>query len=684
MELAVSVIGGFAISHAGRPVDIPIRKAQALLAYVVLSPTAEESREKLSGLLWSGASERQARASLRQVLRRIRSTLDKAVGPVVEITRDIVRVDRSALSVDLWSVIESAKAGWPDETVLRLGDVGGSLLSGLDDLDPSFQSWLTVQRQVLQEQIVFALQERLTEVRIGTPGEDAARVKTVATALLAADPTHEVACRELMLVQANEGDVAGALRRYNTLWNLLDSDYDMEPSEETQDLVAQIKIGEITSSPVTAPPVVPPVSPRSSSPSSASGSHHGVSHPPHRLRLVIGEFTLDGIDPARRYLAEGFRYQLISSLVRFREWSVLDGRRSALEAPSAPPNHTTYLVNALSYETDELLRIVVTLSDCHSGEVIWSEDFAAGLANWFATQRQFVRKLAVVINVQISVERVSRLIGKAESPLSIYDLWLKGQDLAQRWRPEERLEATQIFQKIIDEAPEFCPAYCSLVNFMNSQHLIFPGVYREEARTSSALDLAKKAVQTGPTNSRAHLCSAWSFALSGLFDQAELSYQMAHELNENDPWTLTSSSLGLAFCGDRATTQARLTAIIDLGLTTQPLHWCYQVVCRFLCEDYEGAVWASARTEDAIYNIPAWTAAALSQLGRVEEAHLEARRFVDLVRLDWHGDQAASDQTVTDWLLHSFPIRQRADWERLRDGLAIAGLPAGSCEPWIT
>ena len=33
------------------------------------------------------------------------------------------------------------------------------------------------------------------------------------------------------------------------------------------------------------------------------------------------------------------------------------------------------------------------------------------------------------------------------------------------------------------------------------------------------------------------------------------------------------------------------------------------------------------------------------------------------------------DATVTRWLLHCFPIRSSAAWERLRDGLEAAGLP---------
>ena len=68
--------------------------------------------------------------------------------------------------------------------------------------------------------------------------------KDIATAIVNLDPTHEEASCYLMQEHAEQGDVAGALRIYKALWDLLDEDYGMEPSAATQDLVAKIKLGE--------------------------------------------------------------------------------------------------------------------------------------------------------------------------------------------------------------------------------------------------------------------------------------------------------------------------------------------------------------------------------------------------------------------------------------------------------
>ncbi|MEQ9178836.1 MAG: hypothetical protein RIF44_08995, partial [Nitratireductor sp.] len=410
--------------------------------------------------------------------------------------------------------------------------------------------------------------------------------------------------------------------------------------------------------------------PVSQTPSALPVGRDGVGQ---RLRLRVAAFESQGVSSDRKYLVDGFRHQLISGLIRFREWVVADG--GSAEPSEQETAAGEYLISGFAFDADGFMRIILNVRDEATGEYVWSEECGTSLTEWFATHRMIVRRLAVAINVQISAERVRGRTEAPHMPLNAFDQWLRGQELAKRWRPEERLRAQEIFRSIVAIAPNFAPAYCSLVNFENSRHLIFPGIYRSRSRAHEALRMAKAAVDADPTNSRGHLCAAWSFALNDLFDQAELSYQMAHELNENDPWTLISSALGSAFCGAKDLAKERVDAALKLGMTGQPLLWCYQVVCRFMCEDYEGAVWASTRSADAIYNVPAWSAAALAQLGRIDEARREARRFVELVAADRHGPAPPSDADVARWLLHSFPIRHVADWRRLRDGLRRADVP---------
>ena len=51
--LAVSLLDAFSASHDGQPLAIKNKKAQAVVAYLLLAPGRRETRERLCGLLWS-------------------------------------------------------------------------------------------------------------------------------------------------------------------------------------------------------------------------------------------------------------------------------------------------------------------------------------------------------------------------------------------------------------------------------------------------------------------------------------------------------------------------------------------------------------------------------------------------------------------------------------------------------
>src|SRR5882757_5994828 len=72
-RLSISLVGRLSVTFKGRLVGLRTQKAGAVLSYLALAETKQESRERLVGLLWSRSEEEKARGSLRQVIREIRS-----------------------------------------------------------------------------------------------------------------------------------------------------------------------------------------------------------------------------------------------------------------------------------------------------------------------------------------------------------------------------------------------------------------------------------------------------------------------------------------------------------------------------------------------------------------------------------------------------------------------------------
>jgi DNA-binding SARP family transcriptional activator len=671
-RLALSLVGRLSIRLQGRPLELRTRKAAAVLGYLALSETKQESRERLVGLLWSRSDEEKARASLRQVIRELRTVLGEAGFDGFIAGRLSVGLELDRVAVDIDSVLQLADSARVHSLLLDTQRLDERLLEGMDDLDPSFRVWVLAKRQTIHERLM-----RDLDAGLSAQGVAPEMKKKIAQAIVNLDPTHEQACCHLMQAHAEEGDIAGALRIYKALWDLLDRDYGMEPSKATEELVAHIKLGafdrplfERQMLVVSAKREVSGFFEAAQQPL-AGAAAAGVTAKP---RLVLQPFAMHGIDAGRAHLVQGFSLHLAASLVRFREWSVVDRPPAAVVLPrsdSAPQ----YCIETTAYRAGDEINMVMVLKDDSTGIFVWSESFRLSLRNWFEAQQRIIRRIATALNVQLSAERLKRLAGEADVSLDVYDRWLRGQSLMMRFDPEGWHRAVSIFRDAIREDPTFSPCYSSLVQMNNIEHFVHPGAFRDLARARATLALAKRAVELDPVDSRAHLCCGWSYAMALRETEAAAHMELACELNDNDPWTLLSCAHYDAFCG--SIEQARRRAELSLSLSPIPsyLEWSYHGITRFLCGDYAGAIKACDRASDVVKILPAWRTAAFFHLGQVAMARDEADRFLNGIRSFWVGPEAPTDEAVVRWVLQAHPISVCSRWEALRDGLAGAGLP---------
>jgi tetratricopeptide (TPR) repeat protein len=232
-----------------------------------------------------------------------------------------------------------------------------------------------------------------------------------------------------------------------------------------------------------------------------------------------------------------------------------------------------------------------------------------------------------------------------------------------------------MFANGIEQAPSFSPLYSGLAQMNNAVHFVQPGMFRDPEQSARTLLLAQKAVALDPLDSRAELCLGWALAMSGRFTSAKIHMDLACELNVNDPWTLVSAALFHALCDNTARAGELSSMAMETTLIPSPRHWVYEASIRYLQGDYEGVVSAADRTEDHVLTLHGWRAAALANLGRVDEARREVERFYRGVRANWINDEPATDRMIGRWFLQLYPFSRTATWERLRDGLTVAGIP---------
>lgn len=690
-RLRITLLNTFSVQNRDGVIDLSSQKAKAILAYLLLNASGRATREQLCSMFWSETQEKRARASLRQVIRALKSVTSADGSCPIEAKHTEVSIHRERFEVDVLTAVRQLERQRVPELLLGTPRPLDALLADLDDLDRQFSDWLLVYRHSLHERFTRQLEDNLRQ-----PATAPAQQQKICRALLNLDPSNERAGRRLMLLYARDGDVATALQVYNSLWQVLDSEHDMEPTPLTQQLVAEIKLGVFDTPAETgaidiAGATQPSVAPHGAVIAKPSGLPHtleargsetrGVPPPGRKPLICVADFTAKRISADKIYLVNGFRHELIASLVRFREWVVIDLKTTREADVVAAAKNTVagpipvYRIHTTVYQTEDTFVLVLTLQEDQTGVCVWSDRFQLSLDAWLTIQHSIIRRAAMALNVTLSAKRLSRLTTKLNVSLSSFDLWLKAESQVLSFQPSEYALAREAYQTIIDTDPDFPGAYLGLVRLENGRHLVSPGQLRSLERLTQGLKLAKKVLKLEPLDSRAHLCLAWSYAMTRHYQHAVQSFQDACRLNENDAWTLISSAQGLAFCGAHRQAVELADLAQSLAVVPSTAHWAYQVSIRFLSGDYRLSIEAAEHAGRLIWNLPAWKAAALYHLGRVDQAAEEAEQFLTAAQQNWTACEPAGPLAVTRWLLQCFPIRRIGDWRRLRDGLAGARLP---------
>lgn len=661
--LVVKTIGKLSLRVGERLVGPMLRKSAALVAHLAMSETGAETRERLVGLLWSESGEEKARASLRQTLHELRDALETVGFDGLKTDKIGVALDRSRLEVDIREILDSVAAGRPHQALLQFERPFETLLEEFETLDPAFRVWLLAKRQSLADRAMRSLEAALRDRQLAA---DAGEV--LARSLLNLDPTHEGAVRYLIRARQNAGDIGGALRIYKALWDVLEEDYDVEPSKETQALIAEVKLGQPSPASLGAgtPQIMPAISAR------ALAMPAQAPRPWPKFIISVAAFDGSATSDGNKYLIQGFRRELIACLVRFREWVVRDATTAPGSAHVADIGE--YVIEATALGAGATLRLVITLRDSATNNYLWSERLNISVAEWFHSQQLIVRRITTALNVHVSVGRLTAVTEEAPRNLQAYDLWLLGQATFLSFDAKNWEKARGLFRQVITQMPDFAPAYSSLAQLNNSDHIVRAGVFRDSKRSEQSLHYAREAARLDPIDSRSQLCLGWSHAMVKQYDQAIIFISLAYELNDNDPWTMVSSAGCFAVCGEYARAREIAEHALLLPLAPSALQWAYHVSIRFMDGDYAGAIQAAEAAGDLSY-VPGYKASALYHVGNRAGAQKELRRFIDLTRKRWVGTEPPTDANIMRWLLTMVPICRREDWQRVRDGLAGAGAP---------
>ena len=230
--MQVNLFGGFEVWLNSVRIPALPKKAEALLAYLVLNIDRPQMRDKLAALLWGETGDAEARNNLRQAVfvlrRRFESTGWKR--PILLITSETVTLNPVAVDVDALKFQRLIAAGRPNELQRAVNLYKGDLLEGLNVTESPFEQWLLVERERLRELAADALRQLLA-FHVRTASTEAA-IQT-AVQLLALDPLQEAIHRCLMRLYAGQKRWGAVQRQYRVCLETLRRELNAAPEPRT-------------------------------------------------------------------------------------------------------------------------------------------------------------------------------------------------------------------------------------------------------------------------------------------------------------------------------------------------------------------------------------------------------------------------------------------------------------------
>lgn len=390
-----------------------------------------------------------------------------------------------------------------------------------------------------------------------------------------------------------------------------------------------------------------------------------------RTLAVLPFDNLTG-DPTQDYFAEGMSDDLIASLTRFGDLTVIARDSTALYrhkpialSELAQQLHVRYVLRGSVQRQGSRLRINARLADTFTGKALWGDSFDDDTRHLFEMQDRIVGHIVTALTGRINVRDRQELSRPQTDNLQAYDKFLYARERFFRYaNAQENRQARDAFRQAIDLDPAFPLAYAMLAwthafDAMNG----WTDSRRQSLR--QALDLADKAIELNPSMPVAYFVRGLSYRELGDWPHALAAAEKAIELDPN--YASGHVLLATLYYFDGRAQQA--VALLEKAIALNPHHpfnYTFHLAqAYYILGRYDEAIVTLNRileSNPGAERVHVWLAAALAQAGRIDDAQ-------------WETEQVLT--TNPDFTLKRarevYPFRHATDMERLISGLRKAG-----------
>ena len=628
------ILDRFCLLHDGRELPLRGQKQKALLAWFCLSGQGSLSRDRLADLLWSDSGPDKARGSLRNTLH----VLARDVAPLdlFEANRTELRARFAGAACELGRDLADWDAGQTAPLAARgLVDAEMRFAADLWGLDPVFDQFLTERRAAWLTQRALDLRQRLRGPGLSP---DAARI--LAERLREMEPQDEEATRALMTLDIAAGNKAAALDHYRKLWDVLDEEFDIEPSPETQAIAVSLKL------PGADPAAEPDLAPEA-----------------ERITIFLHPFSLRALPDEDQIRVSAVQAELSAALFAVEDWVTIE-TSPGMVLPARPGHYE--LRGTVSPGIEEM-RLILSLKDLGSGTIIWNFPLHLHRDDWLRNSGFAVQRMAIRLTGKLEAHYISRIEGYSDVELADYRKLIRAGWLMRDWSADADRRAEALLRSVASGGDLGLRARVGLAELLNSRELIFPGLGPVHAGVAEALHLGRAVTAEAPERGDGWLAYAWSSILSDDAETAAQAAMMVADLSQSNPRRLSAASEILALSGQvaRASRLASAAARLDAGVCKVSMG--YRAPVALLSGDLEATMTLAEAAAGAIPFTYAYGAAAAQMAGDPARALRFWAHFREGLAARWQG---ACPPDPLDWFLAATSMRRDLGLDRVAQALA--------------
>jgi tetratricopeptide (TPR) repeat protein len=310
------------------------------------------------------------------------------------------------------------------------------------------------------------------------------------------------------------------------------------------------------------------------------------------------------------------------------------------------------------------IRVTAQLIDGIAGTHLWVERYDRPLKDVFQVGDEVTRKLVVSLVGKLDQTTLARASLQNPNSLDAYGLFWRARKIAENFTPSDTAKARELHEKAAALDPNFARAYASLawVHYWEWSFGWVPAAKRKES-FQKALDFAYKAVALDPNDGWATGALGTILLYSRKYDEAAAQFEEGLKANPNDADLMAFSSEFYIDVGRPEEANKRIKEAMRLNPYYPNWYLWYLGEAQYVAHDYQGAV-ETLRKMSPMGEARVLLAASLAQLGRMEEAHAEAEKY-----LKDNPTFSASYYASTTPFLHD------KDRQHYEEGFIKAGLP---------